>query len=413
MKKQLILSLALMVSIFSFAQNKELRVLEKAVKNNNYAEAKTVVSELEPMLSSMDDKSKAKFYLNKGKAFFANGAGSAQEVMVAVESLDSISGNSYAGEVADLKKLMENDLLQKANTLFTNKNFKEAEMAFANLFEVVPTDAEYLYYAAVSAVSGQDYDAALKHYLKLREIGYTGVKMEYFAVNKETGEEEVMDKETRDLYVKTIKSHITPGVRETESKVPEITKNIAFIYLQQNKTEEALAAIKEARVIDPDNSDLIITEANIQYKLGNTEEYERLIKEATTKDPNNIDLLFNLGVLSATSGKIEDAKKYYLKVISLDSKNVNALTNLAVLILDEDKAIVEEMNALGNSNADNQRYDELIAKRQTVYKEAIPYLEVVVSAGKADADVARTLMNIYSAVGEASKAKEIKVKFNL
>ncbi|WAC02821.1 tetratricopeptide repeat protein [Lacinutrix neustonica] len=322
-------------------------------------------------------------------------------------------GNSYADEVADLRKLMENDLLQKANTLFTNKNFKEAEMAFANLHEVVPADAEYLYYAAVSAVSGQDFDAALKHYLKLKELGYTGVKTEYFAINKETGEEEVFDKATRDLYVKTIKSHIAPGERDTKSKAPEITKNIAFIYLQQDKMDEALTAIKEARATDPLNSDLVITEANIYYKLGDTQEYERLIKEATARDPENKDLLFNLGVLSSKAGKKEEAKKYYLKVVSLDSNNVNALTNLAVLILDEDKAIVEEMNGLGNSSADNQRYDELIAKRKIVYKEAIPYLEKVVNSGNADADVARTLMNIYSAVGEAAKAKEIKVNFNL
>ncbi|WAC02822.1 hypothetical protein N7U66_04045 [Lacinutrix neustonica] len=91
MKKQLILSLALMITFFSFAQKKELRELEKAVKNNNYAEAKAAVLELEPLLSSMDDKSKAKFYLNKGKAFFANGAGSGEEVMMAVESLENIS----------------------------------------------------------------------------------------------------------------------------------------------------------------------------------------------------------------------------------------------------------------------------------------------------------------------------------
>ena len=105
MKKQLILAITLFVTVFSFAQKKEMKTLVKAVKNSNYAEAKTTLSQLEPMLSSMDDKTKAKYYLNKGKAFFANGAGSVDDVMVAVESLGKISGGSLAGEVSDLKKL--------------------------------------------------------------------------------------------------------------------------------------------------------------------------------------------------------------------------------------------------------------------------------------------------------------------
>ncbi|WP_299886578.1 tetratricopeptide repeat protein [uncultured Lacinutrix sp.] len=414
MKKQLILSLAVMVTFFSFAQKKELKMLEKAVKNNNYAEAKTAASGLESMVDSMDDKMKDKYYFNKAKAYFANGAGSNQDVMEAVKSLKNLKENTkYKSELAELNQLMQNDFLQKANTLYTNKKFKEAAMAFENLHSIVPTDDSYLYYAAVSAVNAQDFDLALKHYSKLKESGYTGVETVYYATNKETGEEEVLSKATRDLYVGKLKTHINPGTRETESRTAEITKNVALIYVNQGKTDKALAAIKDARDADPNDTALIITEANVQLKLGNNEAYSKLIKEATEKEPNNKDLLYNLGVLSAEAGNIDEAKAYYEKVITLDPNYANALTNIAALILEGENKIVKEMNGLGSSAKDDRRYDELKGKRQDLYKSAIPYLEKVLDLDNKNTDVVKTLMNIYSAINQNDKAKALKIKYGL
>ncbi len=413
MKKQLILSLALFVTLFSFAQKKEVKMLEKAVKNNNFAEAKAMATQLESLEGSMDNKIKAKYYLNKGKAYFANGAGTSEDVMVAVESLGKVPAGSYASEIAQLKQSMENGLLTKANDLYKTNKFKEASSAFLNLYNVVPDDQVYLYYAAVSAISAQDFDTALAHYLKLKEIGYTGVETQYYAVSKETGAEEVFDKATRDLYVNKIKTHINPGERETESKVGEITKNIALIYISQGKNDEALAAIKEAREANPKDTALIITEANTQFKLGNKEEYAALIKQAISNDPNNKDLLFNLGVLSADAGDVKEARTYYERAIEIDPNYVNALTNLSALILGGEAAIIEEMNGLGSSAKDDRRYDELKAQRTQIYKDAVPYLVKVLSITENNTDVARTLMNIYNAIDETSKAKALKDEYGL
>ncbi|WP_452602568.1 tetratricopeptide repeat protein [Pontimicrobium sp. MEBiC06410] len=417
MKKQLILSLALFVTLFSFAQKKEVKMLEKAVKNNNYAEAKAMASKLESLTGSMDNKMKAKYYLNKGKAYFANGAGSNKDVMMAVESLKQVPSGSYESEVGKLKQLMENDLLTKANDLYKANKFKEASAAFYNLYNVAPEDQVYLYYAAVSAVGAQDFDSALSHYLKLKDLGYTGVETQYFATSKETGEEQPFDKATRDLYVNKLKTHINPRDGKTESKTAEITKNIALIYLEQGKNDEALAAIQEARAANPKDTALILTEANTQFKLGNKEAYATLIKEAISNDPTNKDLLFNLGVLASDAGNKEEARSYYEKAIEIDANYVNALTNLSALILSAENAIVEEMNGLGSSAKDDRRYDELRAQKDKIYKEAIPYLETVLEISekenKSNADVARTLMNIYNAIDETTKAKALREKYGL
>ena len=78
-----------------------------------------------------------------------------------------------------------------------------------------------MYYAAVSALSAQDMDAALKYYVLLDELNYTGVETEYFATNSD-GKVEVLNKNVRDNYVR-LKTHTNPGERLTESRQGEIT----------------------------------------------------------------------------------------------------------------------------------------------------------------------------------------------
>lgn len=412
MKKQLILTLALMITLFSFAQKKELKALEKAVKNNNFAEAKAVAKTLEPMLDSMDDKSKSKFYFARAKALYANGAGAISDFDTAFEDLTKVD-SKYVSDLAETKSFVQNELLVKGNEFYSSGKYAQASTMFEMLYKLVPKDESYLYFAAVSSVLAKDYDTALEHYLKLNELGYTGVVKEYYAINKETGEEETFDKATRDVFVTKAKTHISPGERMTESKAAEIATQIASIYLNKGENEKALEAIKNARALDPSNTTLIITEANTQYNLGNIEEFERLTKEAVINAPNNTELLFNLGVVSVKAGKTQEAKEYYKKVIALDPKNDDANTNLAALIMDQDKPIKEKMNALGGSNADNIAYAKYLEELKAVYKEAIPYLETVVSNGKADTDVVKTLASLYGAIDQGDKAKALKEKFGL
>ena len=53
MKKQLIIALAFSISAFSFAQKKELKSAEKAIKSNNFAEAKAALSQAEALMSAI------------------------------------------------------------------------------------------------------------------------------------------------------------------------------------------------------------------------------------------------------------------------------------------------------------------------------------------------------------------------
>lgn len=223
-----------------------------------------------------------------------------------------------------------------------------------------PKDTLYLYYAASSAVTDQDFDTALVYYLELKNMGYNGVQLNYFAINKELGEEELFSsKETRDLSVKIAKTHNNPRDDKTESKVAEIVKNIALIYVSQGNNEKALGAMADARAENPDDLGLLLSEANVYLKMGNRDKFKELMQTATERDPNNAELLYNLGVLAAEGGNADESIKYYEKAISIDPGYVDAYNNLAVVILEGEAGIVEEMNGLGTSSADNRKYDEL------------------------------------------------------
>lgn len=414
MKKQIIIALALLVSTFTFAQKNEIKAAEKAIKNGNYADAKAAISAADGLIGSADDKTKAKFYFLKGQALYANGTGSNQDIDAAIESLNMVatvegSNGKYSGDVAELKQAMLSNFLTKGQADLEQKQYVKSADNFEKAYRMSVKDTVYLYYAASTAVSGQDYDKALGYYHELKALGYKGADMEYTAVNKETNEVENFDnKNLRDISVKA-GTHIKPEDKKGESKSSEIVKNIALIYIAKGENDKAAAAMKDARKENPDDLGLLISEANIMLKLDKRDEFKKLMEEATTKDPSNPELQYNLGVIAAEGGDIESAMKYYKNAIELNPDYADAHNNMAVLILEKDQEIIEKMNALGSSAADNKKYDEYKLQRLDVYKEALPHLEIAFNL-KPNVYVAKTLMNIYSAIDDMPKFKEMKAK---
>ena len=237
---------------------------------------------------------------------------------------------------------------------------------------------------------------------------WTGIEKQYFATNKEDQKEESFNsKVLRDVSVKS-GTHTSPTDKLTDSKFPEIIKNIALIYVDLGDNDKALEAMLLARSENPDNVNLLLTEANVHYKMGNVEKFKELLEMATQMDPNNAELQYNLGVVSAESNDIENATKYYQNAIELKPDYTNAYINLAALILGQEEGILSQMNALGSSASDDRKYDQLKAERNQLYLDAIPYLEKAIGIDSTNFQAAKTLSNIYSATGNTEKFKEFK-----
>ncbi len=415
MRKQVLIFSALAISTFAFGQKKEMKSAEKALKAGKTAEAKSALALAKPLVANAEAKIKAKYSLLDAKVNYDLAKKGADEnyalaatALNEVISIEEKSGKkTYTIEARQLMSTMSADLVNGALAANEAKTYGVAAKKLYLAYQL-ENNQDYLYFAANSAISDKDFDSALKYYLELKEVGYTGVVTEYYATDIETGEQvKMQNKQQSDLFVKG-KSHKDPVEKLSESRVPEIVKNIALIYTQKGDTENALAAIKDARAENPEDVNLILTEANLYIQQGEKDKFSELLKQAIEKDPNNPTLYFNLGVISGEQGNSDEAKGYYEKAVEIDPKHKESYLNLASLLLAQEGPIVEEMNSLGNSRADNARYDILKGKREGLYKSAVPYLEKLLKIDGKDPDALKTLMNIYGSLGDTAKFKELK-----
>lgn len=399
-----------MFTVVAFAQKKEIRRAGKAVDKGDFQEARNYLKEAEPQLGGADDDEKADYYFYKGYALIGTG-----ENVPTADLMEAVEAFKQAGELgheraAEGAAAASNALVNSAIADQNAQNFSEAADKLLASYELNKQDTVYLYYAASNAVNAKEYDRALEYYEELKDLDFSGVETQYVAVNAETGEEELMpSKEQMDLFVKS-GAYTDPQERVTESKKGEIAKNIALIYIDKGEEEKAIAAMEDAKEANPSDINLLQAEADMHYRMDNMEKYREIMEEVVEQDPENPTLYYNLGVSTAQLGETEKALEYYKKALELDPEMLNARLNMAYAILAQERDIVDEMNTLGTSAADNKRYDELSEERNQMYKDAIPHLEKLLEQDPGNIEAARTMMNIYYQIGETEKAEEMKEK---
>ena len=408
MKKYFVFVMSLTLSFSAFAQKKEIKTATKEMAKGNYEKAGLALDAAEALLGSMDEKYKSQYYLQRSIYLLNSGEPDFNTVEKSIEALKMATAPAETQGVKDQTQNLKAHLVNKGSSLLKTNDYETSSDYFESAYKLSSNDTVYLFYAASTAVNAKMYDRSLAMYEELRSLGYTGIEKNYLATNVETQVEEMFgSKVLRDVSVKS-KSHINPKDETTKSKFAEIIKNIALIYVQNGNNEKALEAMAIARVEDPDNLDLLLTEANVYYTMGDNAKFKELLKVAIEKDPTNPELQYNLGVISAETDDFENSKKYYLRAIELKPDYVNAYINVSALILGQEESILDQMNNLGSSAADDRKYDELKAKRNQLYLDAIPYLESAFGIDPANFQAAKTLANIFSAVGNTDKYKEYK-----
>ena len=405
MKTKNILTFLLLIFIsFGYSQKKELRNANKFYDSGEYLSALDLLETSKSLFDSSDDKIKSQVMLLYGKIYT-----STEDFELAIKSFNNSRelGANENDLNSEINKL-ETAIITSAIADNESENFSDAAKKLKIVYDINPeNNALYLYYAASSAVNSNDLSLALEYYLILRDIKYEGIETKYYITDVSNETEIEISSETEFNLLKKSKDYSNPREEETESKFPEIVKNIAIIYKQLGQNDMALAAIETARASNPDDVGLIITAANIYFELDDKEAFKLAMSEAIEKEPNNPILYYNLGVVSGELGEKESARTYYEKSIELDPTNENSYLNLVALILDGEQEIVNEMNSLGTSRSDNLRYDELKITREELYKECVPILKDLIAISN-DTEAIRTLMNIYGTLGDNSGYMEMK-----
>lgn len=417
--KYVLLASALLISVATFAQKDQIKAAEKALKAGNPQEAVTVLQGAESLIANAADAEKAHYFFLKGNAIFdlANkkveegknlllAAKAYQDLLVAEKASGKAKYSSQAtATIITIKGKLINSAIEDTKA---DKTIEGANKLY-EAYLLDKNDTINLYYAASTYVNGKDYVTALKMYEELKTLNYSGKGTSYLAMNKLSGQEDLYNTaKERDLAVK-LGTHEKPKTEVIPSKRGEIYKNIALILVDQGKIEEAKKAISDARKANPEDTSLALAEANLYLGTKDFEMYKKIIAEILEKSPNDADLIFNLGVISANAKNAVEAENYYKKVMEIKPGYVNAYINLAALKLEDEKAIIDEMNKLGTSEKDMKRYAVLKTKRENLFKSTIPYLQKAHELDPTNIDVAKTLLNVYSAL-EMPEYKILKAK---
>ena len=421
--KNYIINLFVFLALFAQGQKKELRNIDKLINESFFKEAKFELDKIESIIETSEDKYKAQFYYYTTIANYE--LESFDKSLKSYQILKNLNPTYYNSKIKDninlLPSKITNSLVNSAIDDNKEGDYLEASNKLFIAYNINPeSNVDYLYFAASSAVNGKDYDKALKYYIDLKEKNYTGVVDLYFITNKSSGSEEEVSKSEFEI-LKTSKDYTNPRSTKSESRYPEIVKNIALIYVQQGKNEIAIEAINEARKIQPNDISLLLNEADLYIKISNKSQdeeeklfyrnkFKSIMENAIKLDPENGILYYNLGVIYAEQGEYELSKEKYRQAIELKPDYVDAYLNLVTVILEAEKNIVDEMNSLGNSKKDNIRYDALKVSRENLYKECVPLLERLIEISPKSLDALNTLKNIYGVLGNNTRFMQIKAK---
>ena len=401
--KRIILLLFLIVFNFSFSQKKELRKAQKLYDAGDFSGSEKILTDFQSLLENLDDKLKPNYNLLMGKIAKHN-----KQFNKAFDLLMPLKGfKSLEEDLERTLALLAADIVNSAIDDNSKGDFKSSAEKLYLAYEVdKEQNVDYLYFAASSAVNAEQFEKSLEYYTLLKEINYTGVVTKYFVTEVDNETETEVTKSEYDLYKKS-KSYKDFREEKTESKFPEIVKNIALIYAQMGDDDKAMKAVQEARISSPNDINLILTEANIYIQLGEKVKFQELMNQAISQDPNNPGLFYNLAVVTSDLGDKNSAREYYEKAIEIDPNYQNAYLNLVALILEGEQQIVEEMNSLGTSSKDNARYDTLKLEREKLYQECVPILKKLIDLEKNE-DAIKTLMNIYGTLGNNEGFKKMK-----
>lgn len=420
--KYVILASAFLISAGSFAQKDQIKAAEKALKGGNPVEAINQLKQAEGAIGSASAAEKAQYYFVKGNASLElankkietaknlSAAASAYNELFAVEK--AAGKAKYTEDAKNSLVQVKNNLTNAAQAEGEKKNYKGAADLLYTAYEIDKTNLEMLYFAAIYYMNGEDYNKALQYFEELKKQNYSGEGTNYYAKNAVSEQEEFYGsnadaKKNRDNQVR-LKLATAPRDEKLPSKKGEIAKYIALIYVQQGKTQEAKAALADAKAANPDDINILNAEADVYFKMGDMENYKKTVTAIIEKDPTNPDMFFNLGVTTSKTDPVA-AEGYYKKALELKPTYWQAHLNTALLKLANEQKLVDEMNKLGTSEKDNKRYEVLKKQRDDMFRSAVPSLEKAYELHP-DEDVANTLLNVYGALEMTDKKKALKAK---
>jgi tetratricopeptide (TPR) repeat protein len=115
-------------------------------------------------------------------------------------------------------------------------------------------------------------------------------------------------------------------------KEPEPYYQLALVYLQQDRTREAVGLLRQAVALDPKHTgaQLKLTEIMLQAPAADPKAEER-VNQILASHPDDTDALFVKAAIEARLGKAEDAEQYLQKALEESPQFLKSSLALAVM----------------------------------------------------------------------------------
>lgn len=426
MKKYIIFSFSLLFATGVYAQKNEIRAMKRILDKSapteaDYKQLQGLIDTTTPYIGNASAEEQAEFYFYKGNFELQQAlkANSVQALTKAVESFNRLKSAEENAKRKTFSDKLDREVLpvfsatafQKGVEMEGKKRYREASQIFKAMYDL-DKDPNNLYYAASTAVSAPDYNTALEYYQELLDMNYTGEGIYYTAINKKTGKRESFG-DNKTLMNASVKSgeYAEPKQEKSESRKPQILKNMVLIYTEVGQTERASKLLADARKESPKDIDLIITEANFHIQNNNMEKAESLISEAVSIDPDNYELIYTLGRINAQADKTDAAKDLYERVLQINPKYTEVHISLGELMLKDEDKYITQMNAItGFSSAELKKYDDLKKQRDEMYRKAIPHFEKALTIEPENQRAISYLVGLYGALDMTDKQQIYQAK---
>jgi len=365
--KRLLLTTTLLFSILSFSQKEELKALKKIYDKETHSTKdletyKTTLANLESIVSEESDKVYANFYkgmlpllelgalgpkatpADQMKIFDPSSLMNFSKAVTETIAYEEKSGKKvYTKDIEETLSWFKPMLSQAAFQLNDASRFKEASSVFYIIYNLDKKDGSNLENAALLALQSEDYQLAEKLYEEYKTSDYLNKGVVYFATDKASGQEQQMPNKETRTKMISLGTHERPREEKMITKKPEVYKMHALITAQVGDFEKAKKSFAEAR--------------------------ELLSKDEELLNGEN-QLYFNYGYK----------------------------------LLEDDQSIVDELNKNLNNKA---KYDELMAKRKNIFKNALPYFEKAFEIKPSDENTRVILKMTYEILEMKDKAAKI------
>tara|TARA_R110002124_G_scaffold138576_6_gene302159 strand:- start:87821 stop:89071 length:1251 start_codon:yes stop_codon:yes gene_type:complete len=414
--KNLVILVALLLAIPSLhAQKKEIKKAQDAVSSGNLASATSYLKQAKRIFAAADSETRAHYYVVEAELKFA-------KKDLDMEGLESISNSlklahnydvsaSLRERIAHIQLNLNQLSANVALAEFKKKNYSQAATLYMIAFQSTGDTIHFLK-AARSHLLAKEYNDAFKSYNRLFNMGYSNAKIRYVATNKKSDKKEAFASAADRNEAVELGTHKNPEIVTTGSTMPELLRGITSASIPLNKQHEAEAIIDRALAKTSGDNALLNQALHLYIQLDAKEKYQNIMDQLAHLSPNDPNLFYNFGVSSGQNNEIERAKMFYKKALTIAPDHMNAKSNLTLLLLDEDVAISDEMNSLGMSEADENRYKELKQQRIKLYSEVLPYLESIVRSKPQNNTWTKKLMGIYGFMGNESKLAILQEKLD-